>query len=244
MYRQCQSYLVTNWSHHFHFEGLHKKLFCTGTAREIEGRKWMGQGKYGLTVLKECKVLCRSNIYMRHQNAKDFPTAHHWLWYMGWGCHTHRRTNLNWIVLCGMKLFVPMGNWSSSSLSLEWSHSFLFSWMHEWVHHLTELVRKTNYEILNPILQIKLARGFTTKADQTASVCLGFITCPNWRLVWRTPDCLNSVGWPGKNALSLLTGTDSDLQLLQDDLYQEDPHWSLFSLFHSLLQGFAPVCYT
>lgn len=109
-YRQCQSYLVTNWSHHFHFEGLHKKLFCTGTATEIEGRKWMGQGKYGLTVLKECKVLCRSNIYMRHLNAKGFPTAHHWLWYMGWVCHTYRRTNLNWIVLCGMKLFVPTGN--------------------------------------------------------------------------------------------------------------------------------------
>lgn len=110
MYRQCQSYLVTNWSHHFHFEGLHKKLFCTRTATEIEGRKWMGQRKYGLTVLKECKVLCRSNIYMRHQNAKDFPIAHHWLWYMGCGCHTYRRTNLNWIVLYGMKLFVPTGN--------------------------------------------------------------------------------------------------------------------------------------
>lgn len=84
-----------------------QKLFCTGTATKIEGRKQMGQGKYGLVVLKQCKVLCRSIIYMRHQNAKDFTTAHRWLWYMGCSCHTYRRTNLNWIVLCRIKLCVP-----------------------------------------------------------------------------------------------------------------------------------------
>lgn len=39
------------------------------------------------------------------------------------------------------------------------------------------------------------------------------------------------MGWLGKNVPSLLTGTDSDLQLLQDDLCQEHPRRSLFSLF-------------
>lgn len=112
--------------------------------------KMNGTGKYGLKVLKQCKVLCRSNICMRHQNAKDFTIAHHWLWYMGCGFHTYGRTNLNWIVLYRMRLFVPFrklqhlliitGVISNSSLLSVPMCSY--SWMLDRVRHLIELVIK------------------------------------------------------------------------------------------------------
>lgn len=172
---------------------LEQKLFCTGTATKIEGRKWMGHGKYGLAVLKQCKVLCRSNICMRYQNAKDFTTAHRWLWYMGCGCHTYRRTNLNWIVLCRMKLFVPSrklqllfiitGVISSFSLLDVPVHMHGYSWTQDSSHHLIELVIKHKLFCNMQRAETKLSGGLTIKADETALVFLAFVNRPNWRYV-------------------------------------------------------------